>query len=35
MFTITDDIFLSVFSKWDLEMSSHKADDNINQKLYF
>jgi hypothetical protein len=31
MITITDCFYLVSFCKWDFEMWSHKADDNINQ----
>ncbi len=34
MITITDEIYLPIFSNWDLEMWSHWATDNINLWFY-
>jgi len=35
MITLTDDFYLVIFSKWDVEMLSHWVAYNINQILLY
>ena len=34
LLSIIDDFYLLIYNKWDFEMWSHKAGDNINQRLH-